>query len=538
MPGLDKYSYDTKTFGQGNTKTSKPISTRDISLYSATQPVAPKSPISVGSTVGASISKPTPSTTISFYGGDGSSASPAQETKPVDKPLSDQPNDVLNPTKPTSPATPNGAGNGNSVDSYYGGPALPEQDPNSVYLDEIQKAAAEKNYKTLLQSDIAAYNLKLQTKKYLDNELAAQGLGTQGYGTTAHVGVENSAANLYAQNLENYNEANADALSDAQQRQREEEEKAIAEAKANATEADNQLVTFLQYSDGSETSIASYMEKYGYELRDGVWVNKETGEPASAYVQAAVQSAMENGGSAQEGQSSVYFSTLEDLKAQTYQDHAGGTRTLGQSYNSEMDYLDWQAKQGNYESGTVICVKNGNGDTIYLRYESGKGFAFSNESAYKAAIEEGKGKQAEWNGKEVVETTVRSSKAQSAYSKDFLSNNKSNYSGVSSDGYDSIDALRSVKVGHKDNRQGASDTLQNIVGNELKYIEDKIKAGTVENGTLFKVQRGGGYHEAYLILYLDGKFYVVSDDDREEAQYQVSQRYNRYDGPKEEVIGK
>lgn len=119
-----------------------------------------------------------------------------------------------------------------------------------------------------------------------------------------------------------------------------------------------------------------------------------------------------------------------------------------------------------------------------------------------------------------------------------LQNWASKYDGVDGNGYASIDELKNVRVGHKDNRSGASDTLYNIVGHEIQAIDDYVKTGMCENGTLFKVQRGGGYGEAYLILYLDGRYYILSDDDREQDEYQVSVRYNAYQGPKVEFKGK
>lgn len=156
-------------------------------------------------------------------------------------------------------------------------------DATNIYLDEIQKAASEKNYKTLLQSDIAAYNLKMNTQKYLNNNLAASGLNTQGYGTSAHTGVENAAQNLYAENLATYNEAEQTAQTAAETR-----------ADAKSTENDNQLVTYLQYSGGSDEQIANYMANYGYtQDANGVWKDAN-GNEASAYVLSAIESAKAN----------------------------------------------------------------------------------------------------------------------------------------------------------------------------------------------------------------------------------------------------
>ena len=393
MSVFNKYNDDTRTFGQGN-----------ANLYAADQ------------TSGKKITPFKPDVSATPIGGSASGVT--GNSAPV-----------------------NAGGTNPSNKELYGGGGSDDIDPSTVYLDEIQKAASEKNYKTLLQSDIAAYNLKMGTQKYLNNALAAKGLGTQGYGTSAHVGVENQAQNLYAQNLENYNEAEATALSEAQARQKEEEEKTIAEAKAEATESDNQLVTFLQYSDGSEESVAGYMDKYGYvQGGDGYWYKKDkdgkpdTSQPASAYVMAAVQSATENASSG----------------APTYGSESSNTVTQG---------------------------------------------------------------------------------AQNA-----LTQWASSYSGIDKNGYGSVSDLRSAVVGRVDNEQ--TGTLESVIKNELDYLEARINTGTIADGTLFKLQRGSGRGEAYLVLYYGGRLYIVSDDDREQEGYQVSSRYSQYQGPKEEIIGK
>lgn len=332
-----------------------------------------------------------------------------------------------NSIRPTSDLS-NGGGNGGYVPPA---PKTPEIDPSAVYMDEIEAAAHDKNYKALLDADIAAYQLKMNTQKYLENGLAAQGLGNQGYGTSAHVGVENTAANLYAQNLENFNQAES-----------EEHTAAIGRQEAASTESDNQLVTFLQYSDGSSESIAGYMDKYGYvQGDDGNWYKKgddgkaDMSKPASNYVQSAIQSATEN---------------------------AAANGSADYSANSDPNVV----------SGAQNALQN-------------------------------------WGSK---------------------------YSGINTNGYASVSDLRQAVVGNRDN--STTDKLQNIVTNELNYLEARINTGTIADGTLFKLQRGNGFGEAYLVLYLGGKLYIVSDDDREQGEYQVSSRYNAYQGPKEEIKGK
>lgn len=318
-------------------------------------------------------------------------------------------------------------GGGTSTGSSNAAPT-PTTDPSSVYMDEIQKATVEKNYKTLLKSDIAAYNLKMNTQKYLNNSLAAQGVGTQGYGTSAHIGAENNASQLYAENQENFNDAEATAASEAQTR-----------ADTAGTENDNQLVTYLQYSDGSDEQIAEYMKSYGYtQQSDGTWKDSNGNQPSS-YVKSAIYSA-KNGSS----------SSSSTVKV----DSTSSTAYDGSKY------------------GTDQMADNGVG---------------------------------------------------------FVNAYKSSYDGVSSDGY-TTENVKSLTVGNKDNT--STDTLKNIVGDEVQLMINYVKDGKASDGTLFRLQRGSGYGEAYLVMYVNGKFYLCSDDDREQDGNQVSNRYNQYTGSK------
>lgn len=314
------------------------------------------------------------------------------------------------------------------------------QDPNTVFMDEIHKAISEKNYKSLLQSDIAAYNLKMNAQKYLDNSLAAQGLGTQGYGTTAHVGIENQAQNLYAQNLENYNQAESDALLEAQERKSNEEKEAQLKAETEARESDNQLFALLLEADGSEKKIAKAMDDFGYaKAEDGKWYRKDaTGNP---------------------------------------------DKSLPVSSNIQTT-IDYASEKATNPYGT------GSTDDVVANAQN-----FLN--AY-------------------------------ASSKDIEGNPL---------GYESVEELKKAKVNTGDDAN-KDRTIDYAVGHELAYLEKQINGGTVKDGTLFKLQAGADKREAYLVLYLNGMLYIVSESDDETEGGEVDTKYKEYTGPKREIIGK
>ena len=272
------------------------------------------------------------------------------------------------PTKKTSGETSNPTG-GNPTDAGGDG----GNDATNIYLDEIQKAASEKNYKTLLQSDIAAYNLKMNTQKYLNNNLAASGLNTQGYGTSAHTGVENTAQNLYAQNLATYNEAEQTAQTAAEER-----------ADTKSTENDNQLVTYLQYSDGSDEQIANYMANYGYTKdEDGVWKDAD-GNKASAYILSAIESAKNNhaatgsefAASVTSGKSGADASILSKWDDKTLMKNTFGDNY--EKYSNEIKYMFNNPEfQEQVTDGLTVHLVNGQDDSY------GAYFIYYNGSWYK-----------------------------------------------------------------------------------------------------------------------------------------------------------
>lgn len=348
----------------------------------------------------------------------------------------------LNKAKETvDPITPSSSvgtsNNGSNNYDLYQQDLTVEQDPNSVYMDEIQKALHDKNYKALLQSDIAAYNLKMNTQKYLDQNLAAQGLNSQGYGTSAHVGVENQAQNLYAQNLENYNRNEADYLAEAQERKTNKE----AQDELELQENEKQLITYLQGTDGSDEQIAEQMSNYGYvRAEDGRWYRKD----------------------------------------------ANGNPDMG-------------SPASDYVNGMITYMKNtGDSGAAYGSQASNKEIA--NAQSFLNAY--GVGRDADGN---------------------VLS-------------YGSVSDLRRASVSAEDDSK--TKAMKDVVANELDYLEKQIQGGYVKDGTLFKLQRGSGSKEAYLVLYLGGKFYIVSSSDDETEGSEVANKYNQYTGPKTEIADK
>lgn len=320
-----------------------------------------------------------------------------------------------------------------------------EQGPSSweeYYQSEALKAAREENYKLLLNNQMSLYNLKRNSEKNLANELAAQGLGTQGYGTSANVGLSNEYMRQLSEARSDYDEEERDLnLQEAQYEAEREEQDAI--------EADNQLYQFLSAAGGDEEKINRYMQIYGYgkDEASGKWYKtNEDGslnydQPASSYLEAAIYGA------------------------------TNGSTSTGE-YDAKYALENWAANYGGFKNQT-------DGWQQSTASSNNSGFTF-----------------------------------------DELSNMKVNY--------------HDNEYGPDKDDKGKERDLEWLIGNELDKMESLCSSGAVENGTLFKLTRKSDKKEAYLVLWYNGKYYLVSDNDDEQSGGQVDVKYQQFTGPKYE----
>ena len=327
-----------------------------------------------------------------------------------------------------------------------------EQGPSSweeYYQSEALKAAREENYKLLLNNQMSLYNLKRNSEKNLANELAAQGLGTQGYGTSANVGLSNEYMRQLSEARSDYDEEERDLNLQQAQYEAEREEQDKAEAEQDAIESDNQLYQFLSAAGGDEEKINRYMQIYGYgkDEASGKWYKtNEDGslnydQPASSYLEAAIYGA------------------------------TNGSTSTGE-YDAKYALENWAANYGGFKNQT-------DGWQQSTASSNNSGFTF-----------------------------------------DELSNMKVNY--------------HDNEYGPDKDDKGKERDLEWLIGDELDKMESLCSSGAVENGTLFKLVRKSDKKEAYLVLWYNGKYYLVSDNDDEQSGGQVDVKYQQFTGPKYE----
>lgn len=235
-----------------------------------------------------------------------------------------------------------------------------------VYQDELSKAAKEKNYKNFYNSAMQLYNYEQNSKKYLNNSLASAGLNTQGYGSSQMAGINNQAINLYNQNLNSLNEANATADQEALQRKEDAD-----------TEADEQLITFMSNAT-SLNQVNQYLKNYGYVDDDG---NVDTSK-MNAYVKS-IYDQMTGEINSTNTSTKTASSAISTLSSQKIGD---GDKTYSDKYSKQLNRISKALEDmDSVADGTVFCVSDRNdANAVYFVYKDGK-FSLSSKEKYDSS---------------------------------------------------------------------------------------------------------------------------------------------------------
>lgn len=275
----------------------------------------------------------------------------------------------------------------------------PSVTPNSsLALDDAQsKLLKEQNYTALANNLISNYNMKMNSQRYLQNSLASIGVANSGYGSTAQIGINTTAANNAATALQNYwatqDKINADLATrnDAKQ-----------------TESDNQLAAFItNYGNGDKAKIDSFFQDYGYKDANGNWTDKFNQLDASrqsyfrSLENASVDTSLQSSDSGIRygdkllsdylGANSIPVYDYEGLKSSKWGAGEGARNTLADGKNgvkTELEMMQAGIEGGQYRSGDVFKLtnkggNNGGGWSTYVLYYQGKYYRV-NEDFYNS----------------------------------------------------------------------------------------------------------------------------------------------------------
>lgn len=256
-----------------------------------------------------------------------------------------------------------------NVGNYINNGEATSPSQNDVTLDALAKAKSEQNYKSYFNNAMQLYNAENNAKKYLGNQLANQGLNTQGYGSSQMSGINNTALNAYANNQINFANNQQDIIADNQTRLDEQD-----------TEKDNQLVTLINdYSNGDVDTINKYLQNYGYMDANGNYTDSWNSMDKTR--QAYITSLIDNATSGNNTNFQSTYGDLNSLNAGTFTDKTGKIESVGTKFGTETEAMFSNLAEGKYSNGEVVKLVNGWGVDIYFKLTK-NGFVRATEDDY------------------------------------------------------------------------------------------------------------------------------------------------------------
>ena len=220
--------------------------------------------------------------------------------------------------------------------------------------------ARKQNYTALLDKEIQLESARQNAMRLTNNQIAAQGLQSQGYGASANTGVNTSYMNALARASSDY-QTNNQAL----MQQQYEEEKAnsddifqsVTTMASQATDMETLNSLFVDYGYGSVDSEGNFAFGSKPEgMSDNDW--NQLKYYYKLQTQAIENSAATNG---------ISYNSIDSWKSGTYS-YDGKTYSFGDKFNKESNYIWAEANAGKYEYGTTIEMTNADGHTVYIQW--------------------------------------------------------------------------------------------------------------------------------------------------------------------------
>lgn len=245
------------------------------------------------------------------------------------------------------------------------------------YEDELARYLNEENYKDYFNTIIQAYNRNQLTQKQLQNNLAASGFGSQGYGASMVASANNDLLNEYANAQNNYNSNKNDIAIDSYNRYQE-----------NQANKLNGLISFIQNSSNKE-ELDTYLKNYGMLNEDGSYNFNGLTDSQAANLKSQIDFAMNNFANTEkalletyiQNDPTVYTSVDSLLNATVGGSGSGSVQKLADSgIASGIKNMFSQISSGNVADGTVFYIQTNNqGDGA----DWGQYFVYLNGNVYR-----------------------------------------------------------------------------------------------------------------------------------------------------------
>lgn len=242
---------------------------------------------------------------------------------------------------------------------------------------DYYNALKNESYKALLNSEVQASIARDQAMKYTQNSLRAKGYGNQGLAESSNLGLQSQYQTALANAANNYQSS----LRNIDEQQRNEQIK-------NENDNFQSITTLMQAAaeSGDVNQLNNVLETYGYgSLNDGKMDFAklyESNLDERRKKQIEILYNMYNTQLSTKPETTL--NSLDSLKGATYIGKNNTVATIGDHFNEEMKYLWHKGSSGDYTTGDTIQVKNGNGDTIYMKW-TGNGFKLIDEATYNSS---------------------------------------------------------------------------------------------------------------------------------------------------------
>ncbi len=244
--------------------------------------------------------------------------------------------------------------------------------------DNYYQMAKNQEYSSLLDKEIELENAKAAAFKQTNNQMAAQGFSTQGYGSSVHSGM----GNKYLAAYENAKTAYQTNVNNLNQQQRQEQ----------LNEANDRFGSVTTMLSQAETLDQMYglLSDYGYgtitedENGNSVfnWNNKPKDISDDDWNQMRYYFNLQKY-SIENSQARNYttYGNLDSWKSASFVRENGSAHTIGDEFAYESDALWANISAGKYAYGTTVMMKNGAGDVIYVQWTQ-NGLRMVDKSVY------------------------------------------------------------------------------------------------------------------------------------------------------------
>ena len=211
------------------------------------------------------------------------------------------------------------------------------------------------SYKALLKGEVQAYNAKQQAMKYTNNGLVSNGFGTQGISESANLGI----GNTYQKALrESQNEYDQSIL-------------AIDNQQKEAANSEFESLATLMSSASSSSQLDNIMKEYGITFENGQFGGDyfNSLDESSKRQLRSLYALYSDELKQSESQTPTFYDE-DDLRYATYTKADGTTATIGSHYDEEVKDLMKYSVDNTLVVDGVVRVRNGEGDTIYIKRTS------------------------------------------------------------------------------------------------------------------------------------------------------------------------